>query len=464
MSVSSLGVGSGLDLQALLDNMVSVQRDTKVSAYNEKISDYKSEVSAYGAIKSALETFQETADKLNDTDLFTGRTASLTQPDSGDLVSVTASEDASNGSYEISVSQLAQGSRSVSGSGLFSSTDDVVSAIGGDLTFTAGSETFTVSVGAGATLSELREQINDDEDNFGVSANLVDDGSGNVYLTLNSSVTGSGNDLVVTNTDETLDSVSSVATGTGSAGLSIGSEDGAQDAIITVDGIDINSDSNTFENAISGLTIKALAESETGSDSSLETASASIDFDTDSVQETLESFVESYNSLLSTFEKYTGTGDILNGSSLVRGMESALNSDLMTTFDDAGSLSSIFDIGIEMDDDGSLSLNSTDFEEVMESSFDDVVTLFAGDTGIANIMSEYLEDFTGSGGLVESLSSSAQESADDTQETLESFEYRMDLYEEQLKTKFSNLDTLLAGLNNSGTALLTSLSNLSNQS
>ncbi|MEC8483477.1 MAG: flagellar cap protein FliD N-terminal domain-containing protein, partial [Pseudomonadota bacterium] len=59
MSVTSLGVGSGLDLETLVTNMVSVQRDTRVAAYEDKISDFESEVSAYGAIKSALEAFED---------------------------------------------------------------------------------------------------------------------------------------------------------------------------------------------------------------------------------------------------------------------------------------------------------------------------------------------------------------------------------------------------------------------
>ena len=461
MSVTSLGVGSGLDLEALVENMISVQRDAKVSAYEDKISDYKSEVSAYGAIKSALEKFETSVETLADSDLFTGRTATLTQPASGDIISVEADSDASNGSYNISVSQLAQGSRSVSAAGLFSSSDDVVSSVGGDLTFTAGSETFTISVAAGSTLAELREQINDYDNNFGVSANLVDDGSGNVYLTLNSDVTGDGNDLIVTNTDESLDGVSSVATGGGGAGLSIASDDVAQDAVIDVDGIGIRSDTNTFEDAVSGLTIKTLAVSETDANGDPETATATVDYDTETVQETLEGFVSAYNSLLSVFDTYTDADAILNGSSLIRGLEGTLNSDLMTIFDDAGSLSTIFDLGIEMADDGTLSLDSSAFANAMEESYDDVVSLFSGDTGLASIMEDMLGNYTGSSGLLKDMVDTSQASADKTEESLENFEYRMELYEEQLRARFTTLDTLLANLNSSGDYLLTQLSSLS---
>lgn len=461
MSVTSLGVGSGLDLETLVTNMVSAQRDAKVEAYEDKISDYESEVSAYGAIKSVLETFEDAVEALSDESLFNGRSATVSQPSSGSIVSVTADSDASNGSYNISVSQLAQGSRSVSAGGLFSATDDVVTTTGGDLTFTSGDETFTISVAANTTLEELREQINDANDNYGVSANLVDDGNGNVYLTLNSDVTGDGNDLVVTNTDESLDSVSSVATGTGSAGLSIATGDGAQDAIISVDGITINSDSNTFEDAVSGLTIKALAESEDDGTGELETAKATVSYDTDTVQETLETFISAYNAVLTKFDTYTATGAIFNGSSLIRGLESSLNSDLMTIFDDAGALTSIFDLGIEMDDNNYLSLDSTAFAEAMEESYDDVVTLFSGDNGLGTIMSDYLDNFTGSGGLLKDMIDASQESVDKTEEQLENYEYRMELYEEQLRERFTTLDTLLASLSSNGDYLLTQLSSLS---
>lgn len=462
MSVTSLGVGSGIDLESLLRNMVSVQRDARVSSYNDRIGDYKSEVSAYGKVRSALEAFEKSVSELSESSLFTGRTATLEQPSSGDIISVDADENSSNGSYSISVGQLAQGSRSVSTLGGFTTADDVVSAVGGQVTYTAGTDSFTLDVAANTTLSELREQINDASDNFGVSANLVDDGNGNVYLSLTSSITGQGNDLVVTNTDASLDNVSSVATGGGPAGLTIAAIDQAADALINVDGIDIRSDSNTFDNAVSGLTIKAIAVSQDDSLGDPETAQASVDFDTESVKETIEGFIESYNALMTVFDQETSVGKTLNGSSLIRGLEGALNSDLMTTFANAGDLSTIFDIGIEMDDEGMLSLDSTKFSDAMENSYDDVATLFSGDTGLASIMESFVGDYTGSGGLLKDLVDSSQESVEKTKDQLENYEYRMELYEQQLRDKFTQLDMTLASMNSNGNYLLAQLGSINN--
>ena len=464
MSISSLGVGSGLDLESLVQNMVSVQRDSRVASYNERINDYKSEVSAYGAIRSALEKFETAAKELSDSSLFTGRTANMTQPASGDIVSVEADSDASNGSYNISVSQLSQGSRSVSAEGAFGSADDaVIDAAGadGDLTFTAGSETFTISVTAGTTLSELREQINDAEGNFGVSANLIDDGSGNVFLSLTSSVSGEGNDLVVENTNAALDKVSSVAFDGSAGGMSIGAGDEARDAIINVDGIDIRSDTNNFDGAVSGLSITATAVSNLDANGDPERARASIDFDTEKVKETLESFVESYNALLSVFDRQTSNSSVLNGSSLVRGLEGALNSNLMTTFTDAGALGSIFDVGIEMDDDGKLSLDSTRFNRAMEDSYDDLATVFSGENGISSKLEELMSSYTGSDGLLKDLVDASNNSVSDVEDQLENYEYRMELYEQQLRDRFTQLDSTLASLNSNGNYLMSQLSSLS---
>jgi flagellar hook-associated protein 2 len=153
---------------------------------------------------------------------------------------------------------------------------------------------------------------------------------------------------------------------------------------------------------------------------------------------------------------------VLNGSSLIRGLESSLNADLMTTFSDAGALSSIFDLGIEMDDNSFLSLDSTKFNEAMDESYDDVTTLFSGENGLASVMEEYLSNFTGSSGLIKEMSSSAQDSVDKTEEQLENYEYRMELYEEQLRDRFTTLDSLLASMSSNGNYLITQLSNLNN--
>lgn len=469
MSVSSLGVGSGLDLESLVQNMISVQRDTKVSLYESKISDYKAQVSGYGTILSTLKSFQEVAQKLNDASLFTGRSVELTQPSSGDIVSVSADETASNGSYNIAVEQIAQGSRSVSAQGLFSTQDDVVSTTDGVMTFTAGSQTFDLNVTGGTTLSELRNQINSASNNFGVSANLIDDGAGNVYLAITSDETGDGNSLSISNNNAEFDNVSSVATGAGPAGLSVAPEDEAQNAIIQVDGISITSATNSFSDAVSGLTIDVLAESQTDSLGNLETAKSTVSFDQETMEDVFNEFVESYNNMRSMFEEAGSADSVFSGSSLVRNLKNQLASNLMVTFSNTGNFTSMFDVGFELEKDGKISLDSDKLSDAVNSDFDSISKIFSGDEGLSveglgSIFDDYLSIYTDTGGLLKDLSDSSQERADAASQDLENFEYRMELYESQLRDQFSSLDVLLASMNSNGSALLASLQGLSSSS
>lgn len=461
MSISALGVGSGLDLESLVTTLVSAQRDAKNQIYTKRASELGVEFSAIGEVKSSLEAFNKAVESLNDSTLFTGRTANITQPtsDSGDLVSVSTDSTAASGNYDIKVSQFAQGSRSSTTAGLFTSTSDVVSATGGDMTFTAGANSFSITVAAGTTLAELREQINSEATNFGVTANLIDTGSNDVRLVLNSDEMGVGNNLVVTNTDASLDNVSSVATGVGPAGLSIASGDEAKSGILEIDGISVTSTTNVFENAISGLSITALRESV-----GTETAKANITHDTESVQKSIESFISSYNSLVSVFDKHTKIGGALNGSSLIRGIESTMVNNLLSSFSGAGNFETVFDLGVSIDDNGKLSLNTSELSDAMTSGFDDIATMFVGDTGLAGIFENQFADYVGSTGLLKDFQDSVQESIDSNTESKEAFEYRMDQYEETLRAQFTALDAALARMNSQGDYVTAALASLPSNS
>jgi flagellar hook-associated protein 2 len=403
MTITAQGIGSGLDLEGLISSLVSAERDAKTSSFSSKTQDLNIQLSAVGAINSRVDAFKTSVDSLNDLEDFQNRTASITQPSIGDIISVSPGSSASTGRYQISVDQLAQGSRSESAASAFSSASDVVSAGGGNLTFTSGADdSFTLAVPAGATLEELRELINDDENNYGVSANLIDTGS-DVRLVLTSSVTGAGNDLVVTNDDASLDAVST--------GMTIKAGDEAKLARIFVDGLAIESDSNTFENVISGVDITALKES------AGETASASISTDKEGVKSLIEGFVSNYNQMLSVFNEATQIGAALNGDSSIRNLEAQLSRSLMSQFDGLGDFETIFDIGIEMDNEGNLSIDSTKFNESLDSGYDDLAKMFAGEDGLATVVSGMLEPYTQTGGIFDKRTETVQEQIDDTAES-----------------------------------------------
>ena len=152
--ITSAGIGSGLDLESIISATVSAENTPKMNAFVAKEESLQVELSAIGEIKSALSKLQDTIEKLADPDNFNKRIATIKQPtsDDGDLISVTPTSDISPGDFNIEVVELAQGSRATSNDGLFASTDDVVTASGGTLSFAAGDKSFDLTLDAGACL------------------------------------------------------------------------------------------------------------------------------------------------------------------------------------------------------------------------------------------------------------------------------------------------------------------------
>lgn len=531
MSVGSLGAGSGIDLESLVKKMVSAQRDAKVKLYQDRIQGFEAELSALGKVGSAIDSFKSSVDVLNDESLFTGRNAEIAQPEGEESLAITTDNTASNGSYDIGVYQLAKGSRVMSAPGVFSSADDVVTRTDADLIFQAGEHQFSITVKAGTTLSELRNQINTAEDNFGVSANLVDDGNGNLFFTATSAIEGAGNSLKISNTapitlvddpavdeqpeevaeepveeiaeaepeideldipgdeydfandgpipeddveevpeddevaaesveatelaDEITDENDQAAINTGLtldslstegvfAGLYTPLGDEAKDAVITVDGIQIRNDSNTFDEAVAGLSIEALELTD-------KPTRVDISYDQKTVQEAIEDFIASYNELINLFQTSTDKNAVLNGNSMIRNLQASLSTQLMSSHGETtGVFTSIFDLGVKMDNNGQLSLNRSKFNSAMEKGYSEIAPLIAGEKGLANSLENLLDNYTGSQGMTNSLKDSVRSSIDSTEETLEAYEDRMARYEESLRDKFTALDSRLANMNAQG--------------
>jgi len=457
--ITSAGIGSGLDLESIISATVSAENTPKMNAFVAKEESLQVELSAIGEIKSALSKLQDTIEKLADPDNFNKRTATIKQPtsDDGDLISVTPTSDISPGDFNIEVLELAQGSRATSNDGLFASTDDVVTASGGTLSFAAGDKNFDITLDAGATLAELRDAINDSDDNFGVTANIINTGTES-KLVLTSSVTGTGNDLVITNDTAELDNVSTLANdGVTAGGIAIGSGDEAKDASIKVDGITITNDTNTFKDAVQDMTITAKRESVDG-----ETAKLSVQVDRESVTKLVDEFIANYNNVIGQLGFQSRVGKPLNGDATIRSLQSQLVNNLSVNLTDAGPFESIFDIGLGVDKDGYLEKSSLvrSLNEAMDENYDDIGKAFAGENGLATQFETLLENYVDSNGIIKQRETNLNAQLDDLEDDVANHEYRMTELEARLRKQYSGLDVLLAQMQSTQTYLSAQLSSL----
>ncbi|AMJ97559.1 flagellar hook protein [Alteromonas macleodii] len=476
MTIQSLGVGSGLALDDLVQQLLTAERQPKEERLNAKEERIEAEISGLGQIKSKLSDFKDAVDELRSDNGINGREPTITNPsEDDDVLSAEASNSALRGSYEIVVEQLAAGSRITTDVGAFSSSSDPVLTSGtGSLTFdVGGSKSFTVNVSAGMSLTALREKINRADDSFGVTANIIDTGTGaGSRLVFSSSETGDGNDLVITNDTGAaeLDRLSTVG---GTNNISAANIESARNAIAYIDGIEVQSSSNEFENTIQNVSFEVNEVSPKDAAGDFLATKLGIGFDKEGLDKKIRDFIDNYNALIDEIGTLTRYGEselendgALAGDSLLRGIQSGLAS-IVGDSVSSSALGGLFQIGIEFDNDGKLEIGDTDFglgsgedrlEDALEDSFDEIAKLFTDpDEGIATRLYEFSKEYTSFSGLISLRERSAKDDRNDLLDERETLELRMLNYEEILRDKYLNLDQTVAQLNQTGAALLASL-------
>ena len=476
MTIQSLGVGSGLALDDLVQQLLEAERAPKDARLNEKEERIEAEISGLGQIKSKLSAFEDSVDELRSDADINGREPTISNPsEDDDVLSAEASNSALRGSYEITVEQLASGSRITTDDGAFtSSTDAVLSTGAGSLTFdVGGSDSFTIDVTAGMTLTELREAINNADDNFGVTANIIDTGtSAGPRLVYSSSETGEGNDLVITN-DTGAAELDRLSTTGGTGNISAANIQSAQNAIAYIDGIEVQSESNEFENTIQNVSFEVNEVSPKDANGDLLATTLDIGYDKEGLEEKIRAFVENYNSLIDEINTLTRYGEseleedgALAGDSLLRGIQTSM-ANIVGGNVSASSLGGLFQVGIEFNDDGKLEIGTTDFglgtgedrlEDALEDNFDEIAKLFTDENeGIATRLYEFADEYTSYGGLISLREQTAKDNREELYDERETLELRMQSYEDTLRGKYLNLDQTVAQLNQTSSALLASL-------
>ncbi len=384
----ALGVGSTLDVNSLVTQLMAAEQQP-IAALATKEAKYQSQLTAYGSLKGALSTFQSSVSSLANPAKFSAVTASLTDTT---LASVIASPTALSGSYSLNVTQLAQSQKLQSstafaapsttlGTGTLTISFGTYIASPSSFTINPDKATKTITIGSSqSSLSGVRDAIN--TANAGISANIINDGSGN-RLVITSTDSGAANALKITVAD-------SDGLNTNSAGLSQLAYDGTspstsqmtqptgmgpKDAVFTIDGIAINKPSNTITDAITGMTVNLL---KTG------TSTLTVMHDATVVQSAVQTFVTAYNALnttitkLSQYDLANKKAAILTGDSTISSIKSRLNTIFNTPLPTAGGgLTNLSSIGIAFQKDGTLALDTAKLTTALNDSTKDVSTLFA---------------------------------------------------------------------------------------
>ncbi|ATR82387.1 flagellar hook protein FliD [Pseudomonas sp. HLS-6] len=443
---STAGIGSGLNISSIVEALVNSDTAAKQAQITRQTTNNKAYISGVGALKSALAAYQASMKKLNDSTAPAFNAYAATSANES-VLKATASNTAVPGTYEVNVSQLATGSKVASRLYTTAEGGAATPIPKGDLTIEQNGKTYTVSIGDGATLQSVRDSINDALAVNGISANIINEAGGS-RLVLGSTTTGAGSDIKVTGgaTGISIDGTKPMATN-GSGYISAL----AQDAKLTIDGLAVTSKSNTVENAISGITLDLVAVS-----SGAATTKVTVGANNDGLKASVQQFVDAYNTMVKAVNALTATSTDADGNTVLGSLTGdpttrSLLADIRSELATIGSgdrLTSLSQLGINTQKDGTLEFNGTKFTAAMNDKKlgSEVQELFTGTNGVFERMNKAIDPYIKTDGVLTSRTNNLnalQKRLDQQQEDLDR---RVELLTASLTKKYIAMDTVVGKL------------------
>lgn len=390
MGLSSAGIGSGLDVNTIVSQLMTLEKKP-LTALTTKQTNYQSQLTAFGTVKSGIASFQTTLKKLSDAKNLQAVTAT---PADANVLGASGGTGAVPGNYSVEVTKLAQSQKLASAGqlnaqavvGTGTLTFDFGTISGGTLGtdgkyvgagFTsngAGSKQVTID-SSHNTLDGIRDAIN--AANIGITASVINDGSSTPYrLAFSNSQTGEASSMKISVSGDA--ALGNLLNHDPSGSQALTQTVAAQNAELKVDGLAISKASNTISDVVPGVTL-TLKKTNAGSPTNL-----SVTRDTDTVKANVQEFVDGYNKLtaslknLSSYDIASKKGAALYGDSSVRSMLGQLRGMVTGTLTGgASSLTRLSDAGISYQADGTLKLDSTKLQKVIDTQFDQLPGLFA---------------------------------------------------------------------------------------
>ncbi|HGY9626295.1 TPA: flagellar filament capping protein FliD [Pseudomonas putida] len=444
-STTVSGIGSGIDTQAIVKALVDAEKAPKQQQINTQTTTATTTLSAIGTIKSALETFRSAIAKLNTAASFSGL-AATTSDDK--VAKITLGDGASSGSYSLEVIQLATASKI--SSKVYSGNSASVNSSGASQTLTIGQGdvTYSVNIAAGATLQEARDAINGQLQSKGIIANIVTDAGGS-RMVFSSTKTGAGNELVLGGSSE-------LATGTTVIST-------PQNAKYKLDGLELESASNTVTGAVSGVNIELVKEGK----STLSVAS-----NNDTLKASVQSFVTAYNALMTAINSQTkvtagandesAKGATLTGDSTMRSLVNSIRGEITRSVG-SGGLRTLSQLGINtVQKTGLLEIDDKKWESAVKTHGADISGLFIGKDGLLTRMTAATEDYVKAKGILATRQDSLTKQLKELETSQEDLDRRIETLTLTLTKKYNAMDTLVAQLKSTSDSVMTTLNALNN--
>ncbi|HEU4780087.1 MAG TPA: flagellar filament capping protein FliD [Steroidobacteraceae bacterium] len=454
--LSSPGLGSGLDINSLVSQLVAAEKAPAQAQLTRSQTATVTTISALGSLKGALGAFNAALTPLKSLESFSARSATASDVS---IFTASATNAASQGSYDIQVESLASAHQLTS--------DPFVSGAGqvvgtGTLTIASGENSFQVNVDASHnTLAQIRDAINQATGNEDLVRATIVNAADGAHLVLSAVATGEDAAITVAQSDGDGGLASLVYNPTLTTNYA--QQRAAADSVVYIAGFEHHSATNTIDDAIEGVSI-TLLDAEPG-----ETFSLTIANDTNATTGRIKNFVDQYNALAKTigslrsYEPATKRAGPLLGDAMLRGIETELRSKLTGTASGiTGPYQTLASVGITTEKDGTLKLDAAKLNAAMASNYDGVASLFGSANGVAARMSDALTPRLATDSELDVRTKRLNQRSVSLQKDQAALEARMLKVESRYRAQFTALDSLLSKLQNTSAFLEQQLSSIAN--
>jgi flagellar hook-associated protein 2 len=472
------------DSQAAIDRLIDqfmVLEERPLNRLLDKKEALEEKKSIFSELDSKLSSLKTVTERLTDTitDYFAAKTATTSD---SDRFTATASASAQLGNHSITVERLAVSDTRVSKQ--YTDTNSSFTSFTADQTFyidvahpTSSDPSNRVSIAVtvtSATFSKTDDQVLQDiadainsamanavtaetiDSDEVVHASVVTEESGKSRLVLRSEQSGytyrmnftDSADSLLTSLEVNSSSQSSGTSGGYITYVGTGVTDSLLNSKFTLDGLTFYRDSNNVTDAVTGVTLQLL-------DTFTTTETVTITADVDTVKGEVQSFIDAYNEVIKYLRenaRYNPDAEqngALSNELVYKDIINTLRSYIVATVSGASSstYTKLYNIGIEADDEGLLSIKDLDkFTQALEANSTNVSDLFRASDGVAENIKNYIDTFVRVGGTIDSSKNNIDSQLIDLEDRISFVEELLDKREAMLREEFSKLQEAMVQL------------------
>ena len=457
-SISSIGIGSGLDINSIITQLIAVERVPLTQLQTESTS-LQTRLSTYGKLQSSMATLRDAALALSKADTWGQTTGSSSDASAVGLTTTSATRP---GQYTVEVQRLASAQSNVTGT--YASADSLVGEgmlqiqLGswgpGQSSFSPAGAAVDISAGPPAlSLAQLRDKIN--ASGSGVTASVLTDASG-ARLVLRSSSTGEANGFRVTVNDVDGNhsdglGLSALAFDPSASILTMAQALAAANAAATLNGLAINSTSNTLTNVVDGLTLSL---------NKVTTAPVQLTAvqDNAGIRKAVDNFVTAYNDLnklLADQTKYDPGNtkhNNLQGDNAAISLRAQLRNMLGLSSGASSAFTRLADVGLDVQTDGSIKLGEAKLGNglaniaEMKKLFSNADLVTPANNGIALQLRVMADQVLSSDGTIKTRSQGLQKRIELNKDRQDKLSDRIADVEKRLRARYTALDHQMAQL------------------